>query len=123
VGIRQFADTRVNDPQVQALSSRVHIVHPYDKTEWDTEELLPCTVRVRLKDGRVLEESAGAPRGDPDNPLTWEQIADKYRDCARELLSEGDVEHTLDLMHRLEDLPNLAEVMEILTFKGKNLTR
>jgi 2-methylcitrate dehydratase PrpD len=123
VGIRQFADTRVNDPQVQALSSRVHIVHPYDKTEWDTEELLPCIVRVRLKDGRVLEESAGAPRGDPDNPLTWEQIADKYRDCARELLSEGDVEHTLDLMHRLEDLPNLAEVMEILTFKGKNLTR
>jgi hypothetical protein len=32
---------------------------------------------VHLKDGCVLEESAGAPRGDPDNPLTWEQIADK----------------------------------------------
>jgi 2-methylcitrate dehydratase PrpD len=123
VGIRQFADTRVNDPQVQALSSRVHIVHPYDKTEWDTDELLPCIVRVCLKDGRVLEQSADAPRGDPGNPLTWAQIAGKYRDCARELLSEGDAEHTLDLLHRLEELPNLVEVMEILTFKGKSLTR
>lgn len=119
VGIRQFADTRVDDAQVQALSSRVHIVHPYDKTEWDTGELLPCIVRVRLKDGRVLEQSAGAPRGDPDNPLTWQQIAEKYRDCARELLSEGDAAQTLDLVHRLEELPNLTEVMEILTFKGQ----
>jgi 2-methylcitrate dehydratase PrpD len=123
VGIRQFADTRVNEAQVQSLSDRVHIIHPYNKTEWDTEELLPCIVRVRLNDGRVLEQSAGAPRGDPDNPLSWEQIADKYRDCARELLSEGDVEHTLDLMQRLEELPNLVEVMEILTFKGKGLRR
>jgi hypothetical protein len=39
------------------------------------------------------------------------------------LLSEGDVEHTLNLVQRLEELPNLAEVMEILTFKGKSLTR
>ena len=123
VGIRQFADTRVNEAQVQSLSDRVHIIHPYNKTEWDTEELLPCIVRVRLNDGRVLEQSAGAPRGDPDNPLSWEQIADKYRDCARELLSEGDVEHTLDLMQRLEELPNLVEVMEILTFKGNGLRR
>jgi 2-methylcitrate dehydratase PrpD len=123
VGIRQFADARVSDPQVQELSSRVQILHPYDATEWDTGELLPCIVRVRLKDGRVLEGSAGAPRGDPDNPLTWEQIADKYRDCARELLSEGDVGQTLDLMHRLEELPNLSEVMEVVTFKGKSLTR
>jgi 2-methylcitrate dehydratase PrpD len=123
VGIRQFADGRVSDPQVQELSKRTQILHPYDTTEWDTDELLPCVVRVRLKDGRVLEASAGAPRGDPDNPLTWAQIADKYRDCARELLSEGDVEQTLDLMHRLEELPNLAEVMEVVTFKGKSMTR
>jgi 2-methylcitrate dehydratase PrpD len=123
VGIRQFVDTRVSDRQVQDLSSRVKVIHPYDKTEWDTGELLPCFVRVRLKDGRVLEQSASAPRGDPENPLTWAQISDKYRDCARELLSEGDVEHTLHLMHRLEELPNLAEVMEIVTFKGKSLTR
>jgi 2-methylcitrate dehydratase PrpD len=123
VGIRQFADTRVRDSQVQGVSSRVQILHPYEKTEWETDGLLPCIVRVHLKDGRALEESAGAPRGDPDNPLSWEQIADKYRDCARELLAEADVEHTLDLVHRLEALPSLAEVMEILTFKGTTLPR
>lgn len=123
VGIRQFAETRVRDPQVQALSKRVQIIHPYDRTEWDTGELLPCIVRVRLTDGRVLEASAGSPRGDPDNPLTWEEIAEKYRDCARELLAEGDVERTLELLQRLEEQPNPAELMEILTFKGKPATR
>jgi 2-methylcitrate dehydratase PrpD len=123
VGIRQFADARVRDPQVQALSKRVRLLHPYDRTEWDIGELLPCAVRVRLADGRVLEQSAGAPRGDPDNPLTWEEIAEKYRDCARELLAEGDVERTLDLLQRLEELPSLAELMEILTYKGKPAPR
>jgi 2-methylcitrate dehydratase PrpD len=123
VGIRQFVDARVSDPQVQELSGRVQILHPYDPTEWDSGELLPCIVRGRLKDGRVLEESAGAPRGEPDNPLSWAQIADKYHDCARELLSEGDVEQTLSLMYRLEELPNLSEVMEVVTFKGRGSTR
>jgi hypothetical protein len=33
------------------------------------------------------------------------------------------VEHSLDLIHHLERLPNVAEVMEIVSFKGKNLTR
>jgi hypothetical protein len=63
------------------------------------------------------------PGGDPDNALTWAQIIGKSRDCAYELLFEGDADHTLDLSHRLEEWPNLVEVMEMLTFTGKNLTR
>ena len=94
-------------------------MHPYDKTEWDTGERLPCIVRVRLKEGRALEQSAGALRGDPDNPLPWQQSADKYHDCARELHSEGGAARTLDLARRLEQLPNPTEVMEMLTFKGE----
>jgi hypothetical protein len=54
---------------------------------------------------------------------TINRAYDIYRDCARELLSKDDVERMLNLMHRLEEVPNLAEVMEILTFKGESLAR
>ena len=37
-------------------------------------------------------------------------------------VAEGDVEHTLDLLQRLEEQPHVVELMEILTFKGKPAT-
>lgn len=46
----------------------------------------------------------------------------RRRDLARELLADGDVEHILELMRRLEEQPHLVELMEILTYKGKPST-
>ena len=65
----------------------------------------------------------GQRHGHNGKGRTINRAYDIYRDCARELLSDGDVERMLNLMHRLEELPNLAEVMEILTFTGKSLRR
>ena len=115
-GLVQFSDERVRDAQVQALAARVHVVHPGGQSEWDTGTLLPCLVRVRLRNGAVLEKSVGAPRGDKDNPMSFDDIVDKYRDCTRDLLSEEQIDHTLTLVQRLEKLEDLSELSTMLTF-------
>ena len=46
-------------------------------------EMLPrwATVKMRLKDGTVLEEHTTVSRGDAQNPLTDEELIEKVQDC------------------------------------------
>jgi 2-methylcitrate dehydratase PrpD len=115
-GLGQFTDERVRDARVQALAARVKVIHPDGKSEFDTGTRLPCTVRVRLKNGTVLEQSAGAARGDRENPMTFEGIVEKYRDCTRGLLAAEKAERVVTLVQNIEDVRDLTELFSILTF-------
>ena len=119
-GLAQFEDDRVHDPLVQTLAARVNVVHPEGLSEWGTGTPLPCILRVRLKNGAVLEKSVGAPRGDRDNPMSFNNIVEKYRDCTRDLLSQEQVDRTLTLVQDLETLEDLRELSTIITFGLKD---
>lgn len=119
-GLGQFTDGRVRDEQVQALAKRVSVTHPGGKSEWDAGAQLPCIVRLRLKSGSVLEASAGAARGDRDNPMTFSDIAEKYTDCTRGVLAAEQAERALTLVRSIETLPDILELSSILTFGIKN---
>ena len=49
------------------------------------------TVRVRLADGRVLQETRSIRRGAPENPMSEAELAAKFRACAARLLPPGAV--------------------------------
>jgi 2-methylcitrate dehydratase PrpD len=115
-GLKQFTHERVADARVQALAARVHVVHPEDKSEWETGTRLPCTVRIRCNDGSLLEESVGPPRGDLENPMSMNDIVAKYRRCTHGLLSEEHAATILRSIDRLESLADLRVLADILTF-------
>ncbi len=119
-GLGQFTDSRVRDEKVQTLAKRVSVIHPGGKSEWDAGSLLPCIVRLRLKNGTVLEASAGAARGDRDNPMTFDDIVEKYKDCTRGLLTAEQAERVLTLAQNIESLPDILELSSILTFGLNN---
>ena len=71
-------------------------------------------VEVHLKDGRVLSGRAdridtGALRG-----VTMNDIEDKFRDCAASVISNAATEELLDLLGRLDEVPDLARVAHLL---------
>jgi 2-methylcitrate dehydratase PrpD len=74
-------------------------------------------VRIALKDGSEHPDLSGrvdTPRGDPSRPLTWDELAEKFRDCAGAVLPAKAVERTLDLVERLEELSNVSGLTEAL---------
>jgi 2-methylcitrate dehydratase PrpD len=54
------------------------------------------------------------PRGDPSRPLAWEELAEKFRDCAGTVMLAEAVERTLSLVERLEEVPNVSRLTETL---------
>jgi 2-methylcitrate dehydratase PrpD len=72
-------------------------------------------VRIVLRGGEEQFLRVDTPRGDPTRPLSWEELAEKFRDCAQGVLASEAAEGAVGLIARLEDVRDLAELTGALT--------
>jgi len=84
-GLSQFTDESVKRAEVQDLVGRVRY---YADPQFDTlgkdgafqavlEE--PAILKIHMKDGRLLSTRTEPAKGSPKNPMTYDEVADKFR--------------------------------------------
>src|SRR3954463_4466998 len=75
VGLGDFSDEAVRDPAVVALARKVRYqidpANPYPRN-------FTGHIRATLSDGQVIEERQAHMRGGAHEPLTWQDIEDKF---------------------------------------------
>ena len=101
-----FDDEAVGRADTRRVLERVHPTEGAPPAELGDAAQF-AVVDVVLADGstltRAVDEAAGASR----RPLTWGQLADKYRDTASRVLGEAAVERSLLAIEELESAPNV----------------
>jgi 2-methylcitrate dehydratase PrpD len=114
MGLAQFSDQSVQDPRAQDLLQRVRYEHPdAGQPEWDLT--LPDIVRVDLRNGQHLHQRVDIPKGDPQLPLTWDELVAKFHDCATDLLPESQRTAAVQHIAQFETLANVQPLMANLT--------
>ena len=108
-GLEEFEDRRINDPEVRAAMGRV-VMSRHPGHDDDTEP----DVAVVLADGRRLEGHVPIGLGDWRNPLTVEQVVDKYEGLARRVLNDADVTTLKDAVFALPEPGSLETVLATL---------
>jgi 2-methylcitrate dehydratase PrpD len=76
-------------------------------------------VEVTLFDGRRISQNVDRPLGHPPRELTDEQLAAKFRDCARHAQVSVAADRALELIARLEDLDDVARLVEALSSESQ----
>lgn len=114
VGLHSFTDEKVQRPEVQEFLPKVNYSHPPEFGFGFRSETV-----MKMKDGRQLSKVIDFPKGFAQNPLTEEDMQNKYKDCASLMLPRDQVECSLDMILNLESLDNISTLMDILTFRGK----
>ncbi len=114
-----FTDERVRDPRTWAMMARVkRYVDPALERGASGVAHDPfgdrTTVTVVLADGRELSDTVYHPKGSPENPLTRDELAGKFRDCARLSLEPAAAERALELLERLDMLPSVGPLLDVL---------
>ncbi len=76
-GLAQFTVEKARSPKVRELMSKVELVKD-PSVEATFPKEWPARVSITLGDGRTIEKFVRYPKGDPENPLSWEELAAKF---------------------------------------------
>jgi 2-methylcitrate dehydratase PrpD len=120
--LAQFTDAYVQRSEVQDMIRRVkYYVDPeFDKRAARGEPLQAVLVeesilKVYMKDGRLLSERTVNAKGSPENPMTYEEVADKFRGNAEfARWPSQKAETVIELVKSLENAPDMARLTAAL---------
>ena len=112
-GIAQFTDEVVLRPDVQEMMARVK---PY--LHEDLEALgfqrIRSLIEVQLRDGTVLSTEASTSRGTPERPMSVEELAGKFGDCAQGLLADDVQAKVIDMVYHLDEVDSVRDLTALL---------
>ena len=120
-GLVQFTDASVRRPEAQDAIGRVKY---YVDPEFDTlggdgafQAVLEesAILKIHMKDGRLLSTRTEPAKGSPKNPMTYDEVADKFRTNAEfARWPTRKAESIIALVKSLENAPTLAALTAAL---------
>jgi len=105
-----FTDAKVNEPVTQEALGKIEVlVDPNIPEEGEF-----CPVTIELNDGTKVSYTATIAKGHPDNPLSEEEVFDKFRSNVKSVLSHERSEALIASVSHLETLRDVHELTELL---------
>ena len=109
VGLETFAASRLADPAILAMQSRVTM--RIDATlDASAPPLTQARVAVRLRDGRTLTAYANGARGYHDRPASDDELATKFLSCATQAMPEAQAAEALASLRAIESAVDIRAV-------------
>jgi 2-methylcitrate dehydratase PrpD len=114
-----FSDDAVRRPQIAALYEHID-AHEAESSRGDDPLFAKRSsgsrgfveVEVRLKDGRKDRLRVDAAPGSPSRELTWDELRDKFMDCARQAprISAADAESAFSSIRALDRVDDIRSI-------------
>jgi 2-methylcitrate dehydratase PrpD len=106
VRLNAFLPERLNDPDVRALMQKIEVVaDPELSKGYPTQRA--AQVEIETTDGRRLTHFQPTRKGDPEMPLTDEELNDKFMELATPVIGEAGARLLLDQLWRTELLAHV----------------
>lgn len=115
--IQDFAEREMRNPRVLALAQKVRPLVDAEIEARHAGQMSPALVSITLQDGRTLCARKDAPRGSPEDPMSFGELVEKFRRCADECggrLPAAGIEAAIDMVRNLESLSDVRELMNAL---------
>jgi 2-methylcitrate dehydratase PrpD len=122
-GLAEFTDAVVNRPDVQKMIERIEFgVHP--EAEAAGYEKMTTIIEIQLTDGRSIGGRADFGKGSPANPMSDEELAGKFRECAAwGKLPKANADKVVEMVFNLEKLKNIRSLTRLLAIGGRSAPR
>jgi 2-methylcitrate dehydratase PrpD len=101
VGLEDFVDEKISDSVVQGLMKKTKNIRLPEKDYY---------VTIQLRDGRSFSHSVKVAKGDAGgNPLTDEEVSEKFKACARKTLSSRKIIHAVKQIGQMEKISHIRK--------------
>ncbi len=122
ISLWTFTDEAVQRPEIRALYPRVKSIEDPRVSPGDPlgESGTIATrgfveVQVVMKGGVSFTARVDSPRGSPGQELTWDEVREKFLDCATHgRVDRSRAERALEILFNLERSPDVGDLLELL---------
>jgi 2-methylcitrate dehydratase PrpD len=114
-GLLQFQDDVVRRADVQEMIKRIHFyIDPV--AENAGLDKMTSIMKITLKDGKVINGHAEFAKGSPANPMSYDEVADKFRGCAEfAKWPTSKTEAVIAAVKSLESVSDMSKLTPSLT--------
>ena len=113
IGPRQFAPEKYNDPRVLELIRKIKLVG-----DPSLDKVRPAGIsEILTKDGRRFRCRVDYPRGHPKNPMTDQEVVEKFKDMAERYMTNDEIKRLVDAVFSLEKLDDIGVLNQLMIFK------
>jgi len=107
--LEEYEEKYLDSKEVNNLMQRVECFRDPSldaafPTQW------PATIQIETSDGKTLEIFVPHPKGDPENPLSWRELEEKFRQLSALLYSHQEQNKLID---RVKDLDELSDISKL----------
>jgi len=112
-GLGEFRLLKIRSEEVKQMMKRVECV-----TDPDLEKTFPkqwcATAEICTKDGKRYFTKVEYCKGDPENPLSWDELIEKFHDLSHRLMSKKQRLKIIDQVRSFEAIRDLRKWSPLL---------
>jgi 2-methylcitrate dehydratase len=109
----QFTMEKIMDPKIREQLNKVEVV-----ADPEIEKVFPALqrviVQIQTRDGRSFQKQLDFPKGDPRNPLTDQEIEEKFAALAEGVLSAPAQKKLKEAVWSLERVGSVSDLMALM---------
>jgi len=107
VGLDEFSKENLKGAEIRALMKNVQLkLNETLNTQYPQK--WPCIMQITTKDGKKYKSAVEFPKGDPENPLSQEELEDKFKELIEKVLPLNKVEDLIGKINKLEGVQDMS---------------
>jgi 2-methylcitrate dehydratase PrpD len=112
-GFRDYSEENLSDRRIKNLVHRIDY-ETDDELEKINPSGAPASVKVQSKEGNVYERTVQFAKGTVQNPMTRDELENKFRGLAGGVLTKDHYEEIISLVEELEIVDDLCTLGSLL---------
>ena len=112
IGPGQFTHEKYNDPRVRQLIDKVIL-----QGDPNLDKARPAGIsEILTKSGDTYRLRVDRPRGHARNPMTDQEVIDKFRDMASVYMSSENMSRLIETVFAMDELEDIGKLLRLMVF-------
>lgn len=113
--LEEYTNDCVKRPDVLECMNKIEIKHTPELDRYFPESF-PTKITITMEDGKTYTREVRYPKGDPENPLSWKEMIQKFERCTVNVNIQPEKQSRLiEQIRNLENAQGIEEVASLLS--------
>ena len=112
--LEEYTQENMMSSEIKQMMGRIYCVED-PKLERDYPKKWPASVNLSTKGGQQYHTKIEFPKGDPENPLTWDELIHKFKSLISPVFSDERGAEIISYVRGIESAKNLKDLSRLLS--------